>query len=61
MQVTTQYLALQVNLTMPRYARSYAQDSKWGTTVTMLFGRARGCYGLQLDTAQGTSTIVVAA
>ncbi len=36
-------------------------DSNWGTTVTMLFGRARGCYGLQLDTAQGTSTIVVAA
>jgi len=36
-------------------------DSKWGTTVTMIFGRAPGCYGLQLDTAQGTSTIVPAA
>jgi hypothetical protein len=36
-------------------------DTNWGTTVTMLFGRTRGCYGLQLDTAKGTSTIVVSA
>jgi hypothetical protein len=36
-------------------------EPTWGTTVTMLFGRAPGCYGLQLDTAAGTSTIVVAA
>ncbi len=36
-------------------------DTTWGATVTMLFGRTHGCYGLQLDTRQGTSTIVVAA
>lgn len=32
----------------------------WGSTVTMLFGREHGCYGLQLDSRRGTSTIVVA-
>jgi len=32
----------------------------WGATVTMLFGRTHGCYGLQLDARHGTSTIVVA-
>jgi hypothetical protein len=36
-------------------------DTTWGATVTMLFGRTHGCYGLQLDTRQGTSAIVVAA
>lgn len=35
--------------------------SRWGATVTMLLVRTRGCYGLQLDTARGTTTIVVAA
>jgi hypothetical protein len=33
----------------------------WGATVTMLLVRKAGCYGLQLDSAQGTSTIVVKA
>lgn len=36
-------------------------DSKWGTTVTLLFVRRPGCYGLQLDTASATSTIIVRA
>jgi hypothetical protein len=36
-------------------------DTTWGATVTMLLARTPGCYGLQLDTRQGTSTIVVAA
>jgi hypothetical protein len=35
--------------------------SRWGTTVTMLLVRAPGCYGLQLDSARGTSTIVLRA
>jgi hypothetical protein len=35
--------------------------SRWGTTVTLLLVRAPGCYGLQLDWASGTSTVVVAA
>ena len=33
----------------------------WGATVTMLLVRTAGCYGLQLDSADGTSTIVVQA
>ncbi len=36
-------------------------DSRWGTTVTLLLVQAPGCYGLQLDSARGTSTIVVEA
>jgi hypothetical protein len=36
-------------------------NSTWGTTVTMLFGRTPGCYGIQLDTGQGTTIIVIAA
>ena len=36
-------------------------NSRWGTTVTMLLVKTPGCYGLQLDTAKGTSTIVVEA
>jgi hypothetical protein len=36
-------------------------NSTWGTTVTMLFGRTPGCYGIQLDTGQGTTIIVLAA
>lgn len=36
-------------------------NSTWGTTVTMLFARAPGCYGLQLDSEQGTSIVVVRA
>jgi hypothetical protein len=36
-------------------------DLSWGTTVTMLFGRRPGCYGIQLDTSHGTSIIVLAA
>ncbi|MHB8469937.1 MAG: hypothetical protein ACYDCH_09310 [Gaiellaceae bacterium] len=35
--------------------------STWGTTVTMLLVRSPGCYGLQLDTARGSTTIVIAA
>jgi hypothetical protein len=35
-------------------------DTPWGTTVTMLFGRTPGCYGIQLDASQGTSIIVFA-
>jgi hypothetical protein len=33
--------------------------SKWGTTVTLLYAPAPGCYGLQLDSRRGTSTIVI--
>ena len=35
--------------------------SDWGTTVTMLLVHAHGCYGLQLDTAEGTAVIVLRA
>ncbi len=35
--------------------------STWGTTVTLLLVRTPGCYGLQLDSKRGTSTIVVRA
>jgi hypothetical protein len=35
--------------------------SNWGTTVTMLLIRTPGCYGLQLDSERGTSTIIVDA
>jgi hypothetical protein len=35
--------------------------SSWGATVTLLFARTPGCYGLQLDSSAGTSTIVFAA
>jgi hypothetical protein len=37
---------------------SFSQ-SRWGTTVTMLLVRAPGCYGLQLDSERGTSTIIL--
>ena len=33
--------------------------SSWGTTVTMLLVRTHGCYGFQLDSERGTSTIVL--
>ena len=33
--------------------------SDWGTTVTLLLVRSHGCYGLQLDSDRGTSTIVL--
>jgi hypothetical protein len=36
-------------------------NSTWGTTVSLLFAAAPGCYGLQLDSVQGTSVIVVNA
>jgi hypothetical protein len=36
-------------------------NSNWGTTVTMLFVRTPGCYGLQLDSERGTSVVVVRA
>lgn len=36
-------------------------ETTWGATVTLLLGRKRGCYGLQLDTSRGTSIIVVRA
>ena len=39
---------------------SFSQTT-WGSTVTMLFGRKPGCYGLQLDTSSGTSIVVVRA
>ena len=35
--------------------------STWGTTVTELLARTPGCYGLQLDSERGTSTIIVRA
>ena len=34
-------------------------NSKWGATVTMLLARKHGCYGVQLDSARGTTTFVV--
>ena len=36
-------------------------NSTWGTTVTLLFVREAGCYLLQLDSARGTSTVVIRA
>src|SRR3954462_3464212 len=33
-------------------------NSKWGATVTMLLARKHGCYGVQLDSARGTTTFV---
>ena len=36
-------------------------DSTWGAPVAMLLVRTPGCYGLQLDSEPGTSTIVVRA
>ncbi|MDH4344827.1 MAG: hypothetical protein OEW31_00670 [Thermoleophilia bacterium] len=36
-------------------------NSRWGTTVTLLLVRAPGCYGLQLDFARHTETIVIRA
>jgi hypothetical protein len=36
-------------------------DSKWGTTVTLIFVREPGCNALQLDSARGSSTIVIEA
>jgi hypothetical protein len=36
-------------------------QSRWGATVTMLLVRTPGCYGLQLDSQRGTSTIVIDA
>jgi hypothetical protein len=36
-------------------------ESRWRSTVTMLLVRAGGCYGLQIDAARGSSTIVVEA
>jgi hypothetical protein len=34
-------------------------NSTWGTTVAMLLSRTHGCFGVQLDTARGTTTFVV--
>jgi hypothetical protein len=36
-------------------------SSRWGATVTLLFVRQPGCYGLQLDSERATSTIVIRA
>ncbi|HEY2073331.1 MAG TPA: hypothetical protein VGG88_07140 [Gaiellaceae bacterium] len=35
--------------------------SRWGTTVTMILVKSPGCYGLQLDSSVGTTTVVVDA
>ena len=35
--------------------------SSWGSTVTMLLVQERGCYAVQLDTAGGSTTVVVDA
>jgi hypothetical protein len=51
-------LATELHIDTSRTVGSYSQ-SRWGTTVTMLLVRAPGCYGLQLDSARGTSTIIV--
>jgi hypothetical protein len=51
-------LAAELHIDTSRTVGSYSQ-SRWGTTVTMLLVRAPGCYGLQLDSAHGTSTIIV--
>jgi hypothetical protein len=51
-------LTTELHINTSRTVGSYSQ-SRWGTTVTMLLVRAPGCYGLQLDSARGTSTIVV--
>jgi len=53
-------LTAQLRLDTTRVVGSYS-NSRWGTTVAMLLVRTPGCYGLQLDTANGTSTIVVQA
>jgi hypothetical protein len=51
-------LTAELHIDTSRTVGSYSQ-SRWGTTVTMLLGRAPGCYGLQLDSERGTSTIVL--
>jgi hypothetical protein len=51
-------LAAELRIDTSQTVGSYSQ-SRWGTTVTMLLVRAPGCYGLQLDSERGTSTIIV--
>jgi hypothetical protein len=51
-------LTTELHIDTSRTVGSYSQ-SRWGTTVTMLLARAPGCYGLQLDSERGTSTIVL--
>jgi hypothetical protein len=51
-------LTPELHIVTSRTVGSYSQ-SRWGTTVTMLLARAPGCYGLQLDSERGTSTIVL--
>jgi hypothetical protein len=51
-------LTAELHIDTSRTVGSYSQ-SRWGTTVTMLLVRAPGCYGLQLDSERGTSTIVL--
>ena len=50
----------ELHLVTNRTVGSYS-TSTWGTTVTLLLVEAPGCYGLQLDSPAGTSTIVVRA
>jgi hypothetical protein len=50
----------ELHLVTNRTVGSYS-GSTWGTTVTLLLVEAPGCYGLQLDSPAGTSTIVVRA
>jgi hypothetical protein len=52
----TRELHLVTSLTVGSYS-----NSTWGTTVTLLLVRTPGCYGLQLDSPAGTSTIVFRA
>jgi hypothetical protein len=51
-------LTAELHIDTSRTVGSYSQ-SRWGTTVTMLHARTPGCYGLQLDSERGTSTIIV--
>lgn len=50
----------ELHLVTTQTVGSYS-NSKWGTTVTLLLVKAPGCYGIQLDSPPGTSTIVVRA
>ena len=52
----TRELRLDTTQTVGSWGRS-----RWGTTVMLLLVRKPGCYGLQLDTAAGTSKIVIRA
>lgn len=59
-QWDTAPLTAELHIDTRQTVGSFSQ-SRWGTTVTMLLVRTPGCYGLQLDSQRGTSTLIVDA